>query len=168
MMQFKGHNGKLSCRWCTVSGIPYIRTTSAAQPASNNTQNDVDEGDDGGRTGGAMAVVRAHPVENTEEGEAAGEVEGVQDGDPRTGQNQKSKKAKTKTTYYVARRPEDPPINIQDRDIQDIDYTNLPKRTDAQVKANVNEIIRAGDQQEGKREESYGSRNIRSRELALV
>jgi hypothetical protein len=55
-----------------------------------------------------------------------------------------AKKQTAKTTYYIARKPTDLPLSVNNRQISDIDYSNLPKRVDAAVKADVNRIIAPG------------------------
>lgn len=141
-MQFKGHNEKLSCRWCTVSGIPYIRTIPHAQPAPTEIGKETNCGEDSREMGGARAVVM--PPGNEQEDEDQGNEEGDRENEAPAGQTRNAKKDKTTTTYYVARRPEDVPPNLQERNIVDINYTNLPRRTDSQVKSDVNHIIEPG------------------------
>lgn len=53
-------------------------------------------------------------------------------------------KERYKTTYYVGRKPVDLPRTDQFSSVADIDYQDLPLRTDTSVKRDVNSIIQEG------------------------
>jgi hypothetical protein len=145
-MQFKGHNGKLPCRWCKVAGIPYIRTLPNAESVSGAVQHNA--GTEAAEKSGSAGANRPSLIDRDENElsgeELSGEAQAGPDNNVRPTSNQKSKKPRTTTTYYVARLPDDIPTTLKDRNIQDIDYAHLTMRTDAEVKNNVNKIIEPG------------------------
>ncbi|KAJ9113700.1 hypothetical protein QFC22_006009 [Naganishia vaughanmartiniae] len=53
-------------------------------------------------------------------------------------------KDRTKTTYYVARKPVDLPDDIAFANVSDIDYNKLPMRSDSDVKRDVNTLLERG------------------------
>lgn len=122
-MHFKGHNGKTSCRWCTIEGIPYI--TNPQSEGNEGDAQEMDDPDEHARTDG--------PFDNS--------TERADDAAP---QPVPKKKKKPKTTYYIARKPQDLPEKLQQHGIVDMDYKNLPRRTDESVKNDVNRIIEVG------------------------
>jgi hypothetical protein len=131
IMHFKGHNGKSSCRWCRVEGIPFIVEAPEEPPDDGAPPNEATR--DNSLEPETHAANRAPPASPSN---LAGADAPEDDDAPPTAS--KKKKKKKQTTYHVARLPSDLPVNLQNRGIVDLDYEDLPQRTDENVKADIN------------------------------
>ncbi|KAJ9124352.1 hypothetical protein QFC22_001152 [Naganishia vaughanmartiniae] len=91
-------------------------------------------------SGAAASPTRVDPTTNTNSSAKHADLP------PAPVSVQPAKQPISRTTYYTARKPIDLPASLAERGIEvgDIDYDNLPKRTDQSVKESVNSIIAPG------------------------